>query len=184
MTSRNTSTCSLAGVFIVGVPRDADNRTDLANAVLRIALERHGRFPLLFIDALWPSAIAATSAGGSQSRMRAFPNQMALRLDERRKQMKDQLATRARGISCKLRKPTLRCATDEEQELWNEFSRLLVNAILYYNMIKLSQAVTRSRAAGRYARSDVVDGGVAGGMDARQFLWALHLQRGAGGCAH
>lgn len=38
-----------------------------------------------------------------------------------------------------------------------------------------------SGAAGRYDRSDAVDGGVADGMDARQFLLALHLQRGAGG---
>ena len=72
---------------------------------MRIALERHGRFPLLFIDALGPSAIAATSAGGSQSRMRAFPNQTALKLGERRKQMNDQLATRSCGIELLLEAP-------------------------------------------------------------------------------
>ncbi len=42
----------------------------------------------------------------------------------------------------------LRYATDEEQELWNESSRLLVNAILYYNMIMLSEAVTRREQRG------------------------------------
>jgi TnpA family transposase len=42
----------------------------------------------------------------------------------------------------------LRYATDEEQELWNECSRLLVNAILYYNMIMLSEAVTRREQRG------------------------------------
>lgn len=31
---------------------------------------------------------------------------------------------------------------------WNECSRLLVNAILYYNMIMLSQAVTRREQRG------------------------------------
>ena len=42
----------------------------------------------------------------------------------------------------------LRYATDEEQELWNECSRLLVNAILYYNMILLSEAVARREQRG------------------------------------
>lgn len=51
--------------------------TDLANAVWRIVNERHDRSPLLFSDALGPSAIAATSAGGSQSRMHASPNRIA-----------------------------------------------------------------------------------------------------------
>ncbi len=42
----------------------------------------------------------------------------------------------------------LRYASDEEQALWNECSRLLVNAILYYNMIMLSAAVTRREQRG------------------------------------
>jgi TnpA family transposase len=42
----------------------------------------------------------------------------------------------------------LRYASDEEQELWNECSRLLINAILYYNMIMLSEAVTRREQRG------------------------------------
>lgn len=42
----------------------------------------------------------------------------------------------------------LRYVTDEEQELWNECSRLLVNAILYYNMILLSEAVARREQRG------------------------------------
>ena len=42
----------------------------------------------------------------------------------------------------------LRYAMDEEQELWNECSRLLVNAILYYNMIMLSEAVMRREQRG------------------------------------
>jgi hypothetical protein len=45
----------------------------------------------------------------------------------------------------------LRYATDEEQELWNECSRLLINAILYYNMIMLSEAVRR-----REQRGDII----------------------------
>jgi TnpA family transposase len=42
----------------------------------------------------------------------------------------------------------LRYASDEEQELWNECSRLLVNAILYYNMLMLSEAVMRREQRG------------------------------------
>jgi hypothetical protein len=42
----------------------------------------------------------------------------------------------------------LRYATDEEQALWNECSRLLINAILYYNMILLSGAVARRERRG------------------------------------
>ena len=42
----------------------------------------------------------------------------------------------------------LRYATDVEQELWNECSRLLINAILYYNMILLSEAVARREQRG------------------------------------
>jgi Tn3 transposase DDE domain len=64
--------------------------------------------------------------------------------------------------------------SDEEHELWNECSRLLINAILYYNMILLSEAVAR-----REQRGDVVGAekllGVTGGLDARQLLWALYL---------
>jgi hypothetical protein len=37
--------------------------------------------------------------------MRAFPNQIALKLGERRKQMKDQLATRGCGIELLLEAP-------------------------------------------------------------------------------
>ncbi len=42
----------------------------------------------------------------------------------------------------------LRYASDEEQELWNECSRLLINTILYYNMIMLSEAVMRREQRG------------------------------------
>jgi hypothetical protein len=42
----------------------------------------------------------------------------------------------------------LRYATVEEQELWNECSRLLANAILYYNMVLLGEAIARREAAG------------------------------------
>jgi Tn3 transposase DDE domain len=69
-----------------------------------------------------------------------------------------------------------RCAAslDKEHELWNECSRLLINAILYYNMILLSEAVAR-----REQRGDVMGAekllGVTGGLDARQLLWALYL---------
>ena len=42
----------------------------------------------------------------------------------------------------------LRHATDEEHELWNECSRLLINAILYYNMIMLAEAVARREQRG------------------------------------
>jgi len=37
--------------------------------------------------------------------MRAFPNQIALKLGERRKQMKDQLAARGCGIALLLQAP-------------------------------------------------------------------------------
>jgi TnpA family transposase len=42
----------------------------------------------------------------------------------------------------------LRAGTDEEHELWDECTRLLVNAILYYNMIVLSEAVARRERRG------------------------------------
>jgi TnpA family transposase len=42
----------------------------------------------------------------------------------------------------------LRFGSDEEQALWNECSRLLVNTIVYYNMILLSAAVTRREQRG------------------------------------
>ncbi len=42
----------------------------------------------------------------------------------------------------------LRYGSDEEQALWNECSWLLVNAILYYNVILLSAAVTRREQRG------------------------------------
>ncbi len=42
----------------------------------------------------------------------------------------------------------LRYGTDEEQDVWNECSRLLINAILYYNMLMLSEAVTRREQRG------------------------------------
>jgi hypothetical protein len=48
----------------------------------------------------------------------------------------------------------LRYATDEEQELWNECSRLLVNAILYDNMILLSEAVARREQRGDIAGAE------------------------------
>lgn len=42
----------------------------------------------------------------------------------------------------------LRYVSDEAQELWNECSRLLINAILSYPMIMLSEAVTRREQRG------------------------------------
>ena len=42
----------------------------------------------------------------------------------------------------------LRYASGEEQELWGECSRLLANAILYYNMVMLSQAVSQKEQQG------------------------------------
>lgn len=42
----------------------------------------------------------------------------------------------------------LRYMTEEEQELWNEASRLLVNVILYYNMLLLQQAISVKTAQG------------------------------------
>jgi TnpA family transposase len=45
----------------------------------------------------------------------------------------------------------LRYVTEEEQELWNEACRLLVNAILFYNMRILEQAITAREAAGELA---------------------------------
>ena len=42
----------------------------------------------------------------------------------------------------------LRYSSVEEQELWNECSRLLANAILYYNMVLVREAIARREAAG------------------------------------
>ena len=45
----------------------------------------------------------------------------------------------------------LRYVTEEEQELWNEACRLLVNAILFYNMRILEQAIAARETAGELA---------------------------------
>lgn len=45
----------------------------------------------------------------------------------------------------------LRYLTEEDQEVWNEASRLLVNAILFYNMRILEQAIAAKEAAGEVA---------------------------------
>jgi TnpA family transposase len=42
----------------------------------------------------------------------------------------------------------LRVKTETEQQIWNECSRLIVNAIIYYNTLLLSQVYEQKLAAG------------------------------------
>src|SRR3712207_1805365 len=52
------------GILVVGIPRDSNNLADFFDAVVRIALERQGRFPLLFIHPFGASPVA--TARGQQ----------------------------------------------------------------------------------------------------------------------
>ena len=50
----------------------------------------------------------------------------------------------------------LRVRTDQEQQLWSECSRLLVNCIIYYNACILSELLERAERRQDYQRTDAI----------------------------
>lgn len=51
-----------------------------------------------------------------------------------------------------------RVKTEAEQQLWNECSRLITNAIIYYNMLLLSRVYEQKQAAGDQEAMAMVKG--------------------------
>ena len=51
-----------------------------------------------------------------------------------------------------------RVRTEAEQQLWNECSRLITNAIIYYNMLLLSRVYEQKQAAGDQEAMAMVKG--------------------------
>jgi hypothetical protein len=51
-----------------------------------------------------------------------------------------------------------RVKTEAEQQIWNECSRLIANAIIYYNTLLLSRVYEQKRAAGDQEAIDIIKG--------------------------
>ena len=51
-----------------------------------------------------------------------------------------------------------RVKTEAEQQLWNECSRLITNAIIYYNTVLLSRVYEQKKAAGDQGAQDIIKG--------------------------
>jgi TnpA family transposase len=51
-----------------------------------------------------------------------------------------------------------RVQTEAEQHIWNECSRLIANAVIYYNTLLLSRVYEQKRAAGDHEAADIVKG--------------------------
>jgi TnpA family transposase len=49
-----------------------------------------------------------------------------------------------------------RLKTEAEQQIWNECSRLIANAVIYYNTLLLSRVYEQKRASGDHAAADIV----------------------------
>jgi TnpA family transposase len=49
-----------------------------------------------------------------------------------------------------------RVKTETEQHIWNECSRLIANAVIYYNTLLLSRVHAQKQAAGDHAAADIV----------------------------
>jgi Tn3 transposase DDE domain len=49
-----------------------------------------------------------------------------------------------------------RVKTEAEQHIWNECSRLIANAVIYYNTLLLSRVYTQKQAAGDHVAADIV----------------------------
>ena len=49
-----------------------------------------------------------------------------------------------------------RVKTEAEQQIWNECSRLIANAVIYYNTLLLSRVYTQKQAAGDHVAADIV----------------------------
>lgn len=48
--------------------------------------------------------------------------------------------------------------TEAEQQVWNDCSRLIANAIIYYNTVLLSKVYEQKLAAGDFAAIEVIKG--------------------------
>ena len=48
--------------------------------------------------------------------------------------------------------------TQAEQQIWNECSRLIANAIIYYNTLLLSRVYQQKQAAGDHAAVKIIQG--------------------------
>jgi TnpA family transposase len=51
-----------------------------------------------------------------------------------------------------------RVQTEAEQQIWNECSRLIANAVIYYNTVLLSRVYEQKQAAGDRAAMNVIQG--------------------------
>jgi len=49
-----------------------------------------------------------------------------------------------------------RVKTEAEQQIWNECSRLIANAVIYYNTLLLSRVYVKKQAAGDHVAADIV----------------------------
>jgi TnpA family transposase len=49
-----------------------------------------------------------------------------------------------------------RVKTEAEQQIWNECSRLIANAVIYYNTLLLSRVYAKKQAAGDHVAADIV----------------------------
>jgi hypothetical protein len=60
------------------------------------------------------------------------------------------------GGSASLKSVSGRNKTETEQHIWNECSRLIANAVIYYNTLLLSRVYAQKQAAGDHAAADIV----------------------------
>jgi Tn3 transposase DDE domain-containing protein len=67
-----------------------------------------------------------------------------------------------------------RVKTEAEQQVWNECSRLIANAVIYYNSVLLSRVYEQKRAAGDQEALEIVSSSLA----ARQSVWKVRIQSG------
>lgn len=51
-----------------------------------------------------------------------------------------------------------RVQIEAEQQIWNECSRLITNAVIYYNTVLLSRVYYRKLAAEDHAATDMIQG--------------------------
>ena len=85
---------SPAGVLVVGVARDTYDVADLLDAVVGVAPESQGCLALLLIHPFGATTLAASSACCHQPCLGPLPNQVSLKLGQRRKEVEDQPAAR------------------------------------------------------------------------------------------
>ncbi|HXM27921.1 MAG TPA: Tn3 family transposase, partial [Chthoniobacterales bacterium] len=77
----------------------------------------------------------------------------------------------------------LRVRTDQEQQLWSECSRLLVNCIIYYNACILSELLERAERRQDYQRADAIKRAygfldIGNGVDLRELVYLSEAAHG------